>query len=285
MGGSGGVGDGHNVATYGFDLSTCLVPRDQIVAAGLPKDGLPALIDPSTVAAATLEPHAKLSGIRKLLPDDRVIGVVVDGRARAYPLWILAWHEIANDTLGDRPIAVTYSPLCDSAVVFDRRFGAETLEFHVSGLLYNSNLLMYDQHPDGRGESLWSQLQFRAVAGPAAEEGRTLELIPASLVSWGTWLERHPDTSVLLPDERRARVYKNDPYRGYFANSELHFPVDPLPPGDSYPLKTRIAARRTTAGWDVSVAEESEGSTDGLTIYAFWFAWYASHPETVIHQP
>ncbi len=277
------VGDGRNVETYGFDLSTCLIPRDQIIAVGLPKDGLPALTNPSTIPAATVHARMKLAGVRKLVPSDRVIGLEINGVGRAYPLWVLIWHEVVNDTLGSQPIAVTYSPICDSAVVFDRRVGDELLEFGVSGLLYNSNLLMYDRRPGGTGESLWSQLQFRAVAGPAAEQGRALRILPAGIVTWSAWRARYPDTSVVLPDPRRARVYKNDPYRGYFATDTLHFPVEPLPPEGSYDLKTRIVALRTDDHWEVVPAGTFGDPTDlqGRTaVHAFWFAWYAMHPES-----
>ena len=112
---------------------------------------------------------------RFLVPGDLVIGLSLHGEARAYPLEILALHEVCNDTLGGEPILVTYQPLCDSAVVFERRVDGHTREFGVSGLLYNSNLLMYDRHPEQpQDESLWSQLQFRALAGPAAAQHATL---------------------------------------------------------------------------------------------------------------
>lgn len=305
-------GDGRNVATYGFDLSTCLVPREELVAAGFAKDGLPAMTDPAVFTPVQAEEftqqlRAAHQG-RFLVDNDRVIGVVVDGVARAYPLRVLTWHEVVNDTVGGRPIVVTYNPLCDSTVVFDRRVAGETLEFGVSGLLYNSNLVMYDRRPEGRGESLWSQLQFRAIAGPAAEQGQTLALVPAVVVHWSDWLTRHPATTVLAPDRDRLRVYQNT-YEPYFGSDVLRFPVSPLPPETERRLKTPGVAVRTRGNWHFyflsDIAAQAAGAgkwdatVDGVSlrceyrpdpatawiqadhpasvdvVYAFWFAWYA----------
>jgi hypothetical protein len=310
------VGDGRNVASYGFDLSTCLLPRDQIVAAGFSKDGLHAPTNPPmfTVTQAQ-EFGAELRRTHQgkfLVDSDRVIGVVVDGVARAYPLRILNWHEVVNDTVGGRPICVTYNPLCDSAVVFDRRVAGETLEFGVSGLLYNSNLLMYDRRPDSRGESLWSQLQFRAVTGPAAAAGRKLDVVPAAVLRWADWWAAHPETTILAPDPTRMKAYEQT-YDAYFGSELLHFPVDPQPPADGWPLKTAVIAVRTTSDWHVfrvaDIAAHAGGEThwdttvDGTDVrfeshdvpsaawvvavdgvqpevaYAFWFAWHASQAD------
>jgi hypothetical protein len=308
------IGDGRTVASYGFDLSTCLVPRDHIVASPLPKDGLPALTDPEIFTIPAMEEYARQ--LRRghqgkfLVDPDRVIGVVAGGEARAYPLKILNWHEVVNDQLGGSPIAVTYSPLCDSAVVFDRRVGDGTLEFGVSGLLYNSNLLMYDRCPSVAAESLWSQLQFRAVAGPGAGRGQRLRIVPFVLVHWSDWRERHPDTTVLAPDRARLKLYKRT-YSAYFASAKLLFPVEPLPkPGR--PLKTPILAVDVGAGWQVyDLAELSARIVGGATwhttqddvdlrfalrtdppvawpetadggrvpaVPALWFAWHATRP-------
>lgn len=201
----------------GFDLSFALVPREQILQGGPPRDGIPALTSPEAVSAeqATF-----------LRPDDIVVGVETGGEARAYPLRILMWHEAANDVLGDTPIAVTYCPLCNSAMVFDRRVDGRTLEFGVSGLLYQSNVLLYDRRASGGTESLWNQIQMRAVTGPAAKAGRALKLLPSTMTRWSDWRARHPRTTVLSPRTGFARNYANSPYGPYFASDELMFPVD-----------------------------------------------------------
>lgn len=191
-----------------------LIKQSEILAGGPPKDGIPALTMPNTTGpdAATY-----------LKESDRVIGVTIGGESRAYPLRILVWHEIANDVLGGVPIAVTYCPLCDSALVFDRRAGEQTREFGVSGKLYRSNVLMYDRQKDEGDESLWSQLQMRAVVGPAAREGLKLELLPSTLTTWSQWRRDHPDTTVLSLDTGHRRNYAGTAYASYFANDHISF--------------------------------------------------------------
>lgn len=311
------VGDGRRVASYQFDLSTSLIPSDEIVAAGFPKDGLPAMVEPAVFTRDEAELYAR--ELRKahqgkfLVDGDRVIGVCINGAARAYPISILNWHEVVNDTLGGVPIVVTYNPLCDSAVVFERRVGGETLTFGVSGLVYNSNLLMYDRQPGGKGESLWSQLQFRAVTGPAAARGERLTLVPAALLHWADWQAAHPDASVLAPDRSRSKIYKRT-YQPYFGDDKLRFDVSPLPP-DRLPRKTPVLAVRAGDAWRVfkwpEILRDSElnkspdlpTTIDGVqvrlhvrrkpdvmwatredgeplqTVSALWFAWYAMHSD------
>ena len=201
----------------GFDLSFALVPRDQILQGGPPRDGIPALTRPEGVRAGEAT---------YLRPDDVVIGVALDGEARAYPLRILMWHEAANDVLGGTPIAVTYCPLCNSALVFDRRVAGRTLAFGVSGLLYESNVLLYDRAASGGTESLWNQIQMRAVTGPAARAGQSLRLLPSSMTTWSAWRAQHPETTVLSTNTGFRRDYASSPYGPYFASDELMFPVE-----------------------------------------------------------
>jgi len=147
----------------GFELEGSLVPAADIHRGGPPKDGIAALTDPRFVSAA----DAKLS------PEDRVVGVALGGVAKAYPIRILNWHEVVNDAFAGRRIAVTYCPLCGTAMVFDAVAGGRRRAFGVSGLLYNSDVLLYDRE----SESLWSQVLKRAVSGP--EKGTALTQIPA----------------------------------------------------------------------------------------------------------
>jgi hypothetical protein len=233
-------GDGKDPATYGFDLTPSLVPREEIVAAQLHRDLLEALVEPPVMDGQAVATFNEEHRGKYLVSHDRVVGVQVGDEARAYPLVVLASHEIVNDQLGGKLIAVTYNPLCDSAVVFDRTIGGEAVEFGVSGLVYNGNLLMYDRRPEMLGESLWCQLQARAVTGPAAAAGRVLSLIPAQLTHWGDWLSRHPGTTVLAPEEAALARYQPQyaSYEGYFVSDELLFPVDPPPPATGPPAKT-----------------------------------------------
>jgi len=304
-------GDGRHVESYGFALTPCLVRRDLLVAAGMPRDGLAALTDPPASspahADAATTPRSKF-----LVPGDRVVGVRLGGEARCYPLRLLVWHEVVNDTLGGERIAVTYNPLTDSAVAFRSGWRGQRLAFGVSGLLYQSNLVMYDRRAGGAGESLWSQLEMRAIAGPAAAAARTLEPLPISVESWGEWRRDNPDTTVLAPDPRLTDQYASDPYTSYFGSDELRFPVAPLPPSPRAPLKTPVvavgapgrwvafpfptvaallAAGKTPAGaareaWAAlsyrsmppTVAVDARRLTPGVAVvYAANFAWFATH--------
>ncbi len=146
------------------------------------------------------------------------------------------WHEIANDTLGGVPIAVTYSPLTDSVAVFDRRIDPDKppLEFGVSGLLYNSNLLMYDNatRDDHKDSSLWSQLLLKSVAGPKCNT--TLYALPAQLVRWRDWLEAHPDTTVITGTPAEKENYSSSPYQTYYVSATTKFPVKPMAESDDH---------------------------------------------------
>lgn len=307
------LGDGRTVASYGFDLAPALVDPGTIVAAGMPRDGLHALEAPATMTVAEVDAANHQGRGKLLLPHDRVVGVALDGQARAYPLRLLRWHEVVNDRLGGRDILVTYNPLCDSAVASGRRLGGETLDFGVSGLVLDSNMLIYDRREDPAAGSLWSQLEARAVAGPLAGGAAELELLPATVASWEQWRQRHPTTDVLAPVDRLALLYKRDPYHSYFGSDLLRFPVDPLPPPGELHLKDRVLvvtadgrdevlplrrladqARSDRGTWEggaagvpLRVAYDLELGTAVVepladpgpgfaTRQCFWFAWYAT---------
>jgi hypothetical protein len=309
--GSHALGNGRDAGSYGFTLEPCLVPRASLIASGMPKDGLPALVDPSVWKLGQAD-AASATRVKFLVSEDRVIGVTIGGQARAYPLRLLVWHEVVNDTLGGVPIAVTYNALCDSAVVFRRTLRGRTLTFGVSGILYDSNLVMYDREPDPTAESLWSQLLFKAVTGPAAAAGANLAVLPISVETWTDWRREHPETTVLAPDPRMARQYSRDPYTSYFGNDLLRFPVQPLPSPARYPLKAPVVAIGGADGWmafpfpslasvtdmqrplakpqaEVARALAYRGEWRTVTVnvdalpagsgvvYASYFAWYATH--------
>lgn len=304
------VGDGRTVESYAFDLSDLRVTRPELVASGLPRDGLPALDDPRAISPEEADAITREERGKYLVPNDRVVGVEIDGAARAYPVRLLTWHEVVNDTLAGRPILVTYSPLGDASVVFDRRVAAggdgagdaagdaagEVLSFGVSGLLWNSNTLVYDR-PDVRrdgvkGPSLWAPLVFGAVAGPRS--GTALTPVPHRLTTWGTWRARYPKTTVLWPDPRWKKRYKEEPYNSYYGSGDLlRFPVRPLP-GDGRALKTPVIVPQGGAD-AVFLPEIIAGRAPGYTpdpggetafaekpalAHAFWFAWYAASNNT-----
>lgn len=279
----------------GFDFTRLTVPRTEIHPGGPPKDGIPALTKPRLISAD------KATYLRA---DDRVIGVVSGRDARAYPLKILNYHEIVNDEVGESPVAVTYCPLCDSAAVFDRRTPLGTRDFGVSGLLYNSNVLMYDR--GGESESLWSQMKTQGISGPAANQ--PLKSLPLELTTWSDWRGRYPQTRVLSTRTGHNRDYGRNPYGSYFETPGLMFTVQPL--SDRLPLKERVlgvwTGSASRAYPESSFSPERrrvEDVIDGKRLvvefnpqsrslrvaeaesgiewmYSLWFAWYAFRPET-----
>ena len=151
---------------------------------------------------------------------DTVIGLEINGEAKAYPLFILVWHEIVNDKVGGTPVSVTYCPLCYTNQVFERVINDQEVEFGTSGKLYNSNLLMYDRLTD----SYWSQALGLAVKGELT--GYQLDLVPFDVITWGDWKKLHPDTLVLTTDTGHIRSYATDPYGSYYTEPRIMFPVE-----------------------------------------------------------
>jgi hypothetical protein len=177
-----------------------LVPRDGIVWGGVAPDAIPAIDDPVFEQASSVD-----------WLDDReaVLVLQLDGAVRAYPIQVLMWHEIVNDEVEGRPVAVTYCPLCSSGVAFDRTVDGRTLDFGTSGSLYLSALVMYDR----QSESLWTHFDGRAVLGTQA--GAELDVLPMSTVAWGDFRRAHPDAQVLSKDTGYDRPYGRNAYRGY----------------------------------------------------------------------
>ena len=183
------------------DFSKSLIDFGEILSGGPPKDGIPAIDDPRFVTV----PDAA----HDLDPREPVVGLVVGGDARAYPLRILTWHEIVNDEVGGKPVTVTYCPLCNSAIAFDRRLDGKVLDFGTTGKLRNSDLVMYDRQT----ESWWQQFEGRAVVGDMA--GAELTMIPSRLESFESFRARFPLGRVLVATDPDARDYGRNPYVGY----------------------------------------------------------------------
>ena len=172
----------------------------EIMSGGPPKDGIPAVDDPTFVSVDAIEDMAET---------EPVIGVVINGKARAYPLSILIWHEIVNDELAGVPITVTFCPLCNAAVVFDRRLDGQVLDFGTTGKLRNSDLVMYDRQT----ESWWQQFLGEAIVGDLL--GKRLTMLPARLESFAHFKARAPKGEVLVPNNQNYRRYGANPYQGY----------------------------------------------------------------------
>jgi hypothetical protein len=217
------------------------------------RDAIPAIVDPafgpdwSDVAYDIDSPDGSSFRYDPTLdPDDEVLGVVHDGRARAYPLPLLDWHEVVNDEFGE-PLLATYCPVCRSGVVADRTVDGDALTFGVSGFLFRANLVLYDAET----ESLWSQLLATAIRGP--HTGTELAVRPSTLTTWRAWREAHPDTDVLLPPPRSGTVvgevrfnYDIDIY-GRRRRVQERFP-DYGPLGDLDWSDTRLRRRTVVLG-------------------------------------
>ena len=188
-----------------------LIPLDRIKGGGPPKDGIPSIDNPV---------FTDIQGSQFMSDSDTVIGLEIDGEAKAYPIFILVWHEIVNDRVGDTPVSVTYCPLCYTNQVFERIINNQEVEFGTSGKLYNSNLLMYDRLT----ESYWSQALGKAVKGELS--GYQLNLIPFDVITWGDWKKLHPETLVLTTDTGHIRSYATDPYGNYYTEPRIMFPVE-----------------------------------------------------------
>lgn len=281
----------------GFDLTHSTVPRAEVLSGGPPRDGIPAIDRPRFVAPTR---------VGFLRDDDVVISMTVSGVTRAYPLRILVWHEIVNDELGGKAVAVTFCPLCGTAMVFDRRVGERVLSFGVSGLLFQSDVLTYDRQT----ESLWSQLKMESVSGPMVRQ--PLKLLVSEHLTWAAWRERHPDGEVLSADTGFARDYSQTAYAGYEQTPETMFPVPRRRtelPNKAWVLGVVLDGRaiafpvqqlpdgRTTradiAGQTLEVTYRAAARHPEVTlagrpvphVLAYWFAWQAFHPETKLWEP
>ena len=280
----------------GFRLSNTLVPAGEIVSGGPARDGIPSIDKPRFIAAL----DAAFPG-----PDDRVLGVTYNGISNAYPVAILNFHEIVNDRFNGEPIVVTFCPLCGTGIAYHAKVEDKVLEFGVSGLLYNSDVLLYDRQT----ESLWSQIQRQAVSGPM--KGAKLQPVILTHTRWSDWKRLNPQTQVLSTETGYQRDYSNNPYQGYGKDRSLWFPVqakdDRYHPKEwvlglelagrykAYPfselavsggvVEDTFAGREIVVRYDADnnkadVVDDEGRSLASVTLY--WFAWYAFHPETAV---
>lgn len=281
----------------GFVLDDALVPVREIQSGGPPKDGIPALDMPDVIMAAEAD---------YLHDTDRVLGINIRGRARAYPIRILNHHEIVNDVIGGEMITVTWCPLCGSGIAFESEVEGRALDFGVSGLLYNSDVLMYDRQT----QSLWSQIMKTAITGDL--KGSKLTAISLVHTTWRDWRSRHPHTEVLSTRTGHRRDYNRNPYAGYASGNRLYFPVSTE--DRTYPRKMLVVGLEvdghfkaypfdelkkgparftdTVGGVQVEVSYDDDNGTasivpgDGGELTAmilYWFAWSAFHPDTQIY--
>lgn len=188
------------------------VPLDKIVNDGPPPDGIPSIDSPKFQSVQEAD---------EILQDSElVLGLNINGDIRTYPLQILVWHEIVNDVVGDKPVAVTYCLLCFTNQVFNRTLSdGSVVEFGTSGKLYNSNLVKYDR----TNNSLWSQALGEGIVGDYS--GVKLEKILFDIAYWKEWKKLYPESKVLSRDTGSVRPYGADPYGDYYSNDLILFPV------------------------------------------------------------
>jgi hypothetical protein len=278
----------------GFSLANATIGRDDIVRGGPPRDGIRSIDAPAFV------PAADATWVDDATP---VLGVVVKGDARAYPVHLMDYHQIANDVVGGVPLAVTWDPLTGAPLAFERTVDGRVLTFGVSGLLYNSGFLMYDRET----ESLWSQFLGRAVAGPLA--GKTLARVRIRQEDMTSWRTRAGETRVLERPEPKQIDYRFSPFERYLVENDVRYPVKAR--DDRFHAKELVlglvaggkaraylgSALTREGGWAEDVFQgrkiQIDYSTE-LSVFrwevpedvevseAYWFAWKAFHPDTEV---
>ena len=287
------------------DFSRHSVDLAEIMSGGPPKDGIPSIDDPRFVP---------VSEVTDLADTEPVIGVTVNGEARAYPLGILTRHEIVNDTIGGVPVTVTYCPLCNSSIVFDRRVDGRVLDFGTTGKLRNSDLVMYDRQT----ESWWQQFSGQAIVGRMT--GKTLKMLPSRQESFARFRARAPNGKVLVSN-RPFRRYGINPYVGYDSakvpflfRGDLPDGIAPMvrvvavggeawslpllrkkgkiikgdlvlswEAGQNSALDTRVIRRGRDVGNVVVQRRNGDGFEDVVHDVTFAFVFHAFHPEGTIH--
>ena len=237
---------------------TSITDWSEIISGGPPKDGIPALDAPGFKAARAET---------RIAPREPVITVAIEGaKPRAYPIRYLTWHEIVNDSVNGQPIAVTFCPLCNSALVFDRRVAGQVLRFGVSGKLRHSDMVMYDRET----QSWWQQAEGRAIVG--ALTGTELKHLPSWLESWADFTARYPD-GLVMEEPSYNRDYGRNPYRNYDSSAKPFLYDGAQPPHGIAPLERVV--RVGDRAWRLNrLAEEGEVREAGVTIT--WRAGQAS---------
>lgn len=207
------------------DFARATVDLAEIVSGGPPKDGIPSIDAPR---------FASVRAVKGLAPNEPVLSLILGKDARAYPLRVMIWHEIVNDVVAGVPVTVTYCPLCNTGIVFDRRLDGRTLDFGTTGKLRHSDLVMYDRQT----ESWWQQFGGDAIVGALA--GRSLKILPSRLESFESFRARAPAGRVLLPNNPRFRAYGANPYVGYDQAPRPFLFTGNLP--DKVPAMMRVVA-------------------------------------------
>jgi Protein of unknown function (DUF3179) len=282
----------------GFDLSNSSIDVSEINHGGPAKDGIPAIDKPKFI-------HANQASY--LEPTDRVLGLSLSSKSKAYPIKILNYHEIVNDFFDKKAVVITYCPLCGSGTAYSSQVNGINTTFGVSGLLYNSDVLLYDRET----ESLWSQLLSRAISG--SQKGTSLEMLPLNHTSWQDWQKKYPETMVLSNQTGFDRDYSRSPYGNYNQDESLYFPINQLNkdyhPKENviglifngktkvYPFaelsKVKTPFNDAIGKHTITVVFDAKNRTGKIldsnqneipSITSFWFAWLAFYPDSDVFK-
>ena len=289
-----------NILQKSFDITTQAqidVPLDEMYQGCAKRDCIPSIDAPSFVSA-TQASHMD--------EEDLVLGLDYAGTVRAYPAFILNHHEVVNDTLNGDHIAITYCPLCGSGVAFRGEIDGRVATFGVSGLLHNSDLVLYDRET----ESMWQQITGIAIAGP--KRGEALKAVPLTMTTWRDWHAAHPDTMVLTGSGQVS--YENkQPYGDYDESKRLMFPANSSAGLILHPKQVVYGIRITEGAAAITerllvTGEEIKVETGGVTLSwrreadgkvvvqrgdngenllphrMFWFAWYSFNTDTTLRD-
>jgi len=255
------------------DFSQHTVPLEEIRSGGPRKDGIPAIDMPRF---ERLNGGAASGWAARIGNAEPVISLAIRGDVRAYPLSVLIWHEIVNDVVGDTPVTVTYCPLCNASLVFQRTVENRVLDFGTTGKLRNSDLVMYDRQT----ESWWQQFGGDAIVGVMS--GKHLRLMPSRLESFGRFRQRFPGGQVLIPNNPRTRNYGMNPYVGYDAGGQKPFLYSGSLPDGIDPME-RVVAVETRPGyheaWSLPLLRE-RGTIEAGDIVLKWEAGQTSALDT-----
>ncbi len=278
----------------GFDLSNTSIKKSEIISGGPRRDGIPSINHPKFIEAKK---------VNYLKDSDIVIGLTRGNITRAYPTRILVWHEIVNDIIDNDPVVITYCPLCGTGMVFKRQINGKLVSFGVSGLLYRSDVLMYDR----KTNSLWSQLLMKAVSGTAI--GTTLEWLPSEYSTWKAWRQKYPNGKVLSLETGYTRDYRSGGvYADYRSSNNIMFPVPQTRhelsnkelvigvilngKAKAYPIKSfseKSVVKDTLANRSIVIrynkTKKSHEIVDNKgkqipSVLVYWFAWQAFYPHT-----
>ncbi len=282
------------------DFNGAKVERSDLLMGCFGQDCIPSIDDPKFETASQADSW--------LNPDDIVFAVDIKGAKKAYPQRILNWHEIVNDDLGGTPAAITFCPLCGSALAFERTVDGIITEFGVSGRLHNNDLVMYDRYEG----NMWQQITGEGIVGPAARRDEVLKQIPIITTTWESWKKENPKTQVLSRDTGHSRDYDRSPYGTYEENDELLFgvkdldeslqiktPVYGIEVGNASKAYTQSALEKekiiedTLGGVNVRLERSESGEVrvtnldtneEIIPIRLFWFAWASFHPGTELYK-